>query len=70
MAGVWGCPPDTIFPPFLARKGKASPLLRGAPSGPHGGWSKGFFIILLEQIVVFGGGGVNIFLLDRQGHSR
>ena len=21
MAGVWGCPPDIIFPPFLDRKG-------------------------------------------------
>ena len=21
LAGVWGCPPDIIFPPFLARKG-------------------------------------------------
>ena len=44
------CPPDIIFPPFLARKGKAPPLLRGAPSGAHGGWSKGFFSSLLRNI--------------------
>ena len=30
MAGVWGCPPDTISTPFLVRKGV-------------GGWSKRIF---------------------------
>ena len=29
LAGVWGCPPDIIFPPFLARKGVRGMVERG-----------------------------------------
>jgi len=41
------CPPDIIFPPFLGRKALPGQEREGGPDGPHGGWSKGFFITLL-----------------------
>ena len=47
LAGVWGCPPDIIFSPFLGRKALPGQEGEGGPDGPHGDWSKGFFITLL-----------------------
>jgi len=42
------CPPDIIFPSFLGRKALSGQEGEGSPDGPHGDWSKGFFIGLLE----------------------
>ena len=49
LEGVWMCPPDMIIAPFLGRKALPGQEGEGGPDGPHGGWSKGFFIALLDK---------------------